>query len=89
MRRRFDELKHRFGLLEKKMEADMKVLQAEKKQSKAESDSAIERLRTDILRDIKSTSEASATRIMIVIGISVAFLSGVIGFVGFLLNGKT
>ena len=67
----------------------MKVLQAEKKQSKAESDSAIERLRTDILRDIKSTSEASATRIMIVIGISVAFLSGVIGFVGFLLNGKT
>ena len=74
----------------------MKVLQAEKKQSKAESDSAIERLRTDMernrtemLKDIKSTSEAAVTRIMIAMGISVAFLSGVIGFVGFLLNGNT
>ena len=85
------------------MEADMKVLQAEKKQSKAESDSAIERLRTDMerfrtdmerfrtemLKDVKSTSEAAVTRIMIAMGISVAFLSGVIGFVGFLLNGNT
>ena len=88
----------------------MKVLQAEKKQSKAESDSAIERLRTDMerfrtdmernrtdmerfrtemLKDVKSTSEAAVTRIMIAMGISVAFLSGMIGFVGFLLNGNT
>ena len=94
----------------------MKVLQAEREQSKAESDSAIERLRadmeryhtdmerlrtdmerhrtdmerhrTDILKDIKSTSETAVTRIMIAIGIGVAFLSGMVGFLGFLLNGN-
>ena len=87
----------------------MKVLQAEREQSKAESDSAIERLRadmeryhtdmerhrtdmerhrTDMLKDIKSTSENAVTRIMIAMGIGVAFLSGMVGFLGFLLNGN-
>ena len=48
--RQFEELKHQIELLENKVEADMRVLQAERKESKAENDSAIERLRTDMER---------------------------------------
>ena len=85
LHRRFDELRHRFDLLQGKMEADMKILQAERKQSKAESDSAIDRLRvhietlrTDMLQNIKSTSEAAVTRLMIAMGIGFAFLGLII-----------
>ena len=74
LHRRFDELKHRFDLLQGKMEADMKVLQAEKKQSKAESDSAIERLRTDMERGFST----NANKIMIAMGIGFAFLGLII-----------
>ena len=56
----------------------MKILQAERKQSKAESDSAIEQLRTDMLQNIKSTSEAAVTRLMIAMGIGFAFLGLII-----------
>ena len=43
--RRFEKLEHRQELLENKVESDMKVLQAEREKAKAESDSALERLR--------------------------------------------
>ena len=62
----------------------MKVSQAERKGAKAESDSAIERLRTDMEKGINSMREktdANTTKIMIGMGISVAILSLVITFV--------
>ena len=70
----------------------MKVLQAEKKQSKAESDSAIERLRTDMeksLNSIREKIDSNAKTMLIGIGVSVAFLGGLISFLSFLLNGST
>ena len=68
----------------------MKVLQAERKQSKAESDSAIERLRVhiEILRtDMESGLSANANKIMIAMGIGFAFLGIVIAYVGLLFAG--
>ena len=70
----------------------MKVLQAEKKQSKAESDSAIERLRTDMeksLNSIREKIDSNAKTMLIGMGVSVAFLVGLISFLSFLLNGST
>ena len=49
----------------------------------------MERHRVDMLKDIKSTSENAVTRIIIAIGVGVAFLSGAVGFLGFLLDGNT
>ena len=64
----------------------MKVLQAEKKQSKAESDSAIERLRTDMeksLNSIREKIDSNAKTMLIGMGVSVAFLVGLISFLSF------
>ena len=87
----------------------MKVLQAQREQSKAESDSAIDRLRANMetlcadmerhratinekieenAESMRATSNANTMKIMIVMGIGIAFLSGVVGFLGFLLNGN-
>ena len=44
--RRFEKLEHQNELLQKQVESDMKVSQAERREAKAESDSALERLRT-------------------------------------------
>ena len=51
---------------------------------KAENETAYERLRTDI----EKAFNAATNRMMIGLGISVAFLSGVIGFLAFFLNGN-
>ncbi|MCY4031272.1 MAG: hypothetical protein OXF05_04060 [Hyphomicrobiales bacterium] len=67
----------------------MKVLQAERKEAKAESDSAFERFRTDMEKGINSMREkndSNTTKIMIGMGISVTVLSLVIAFVGILLR---
>ncbi|MCY4031645.1 MAG: hypothetical protein OXF05_05970 [Hyphomicrobiales bacterium] len=48
----------------------MKVLQAERKGAKAESDSAIERLRTDIEKGVNSIN----TRVTNVVAVAVAIL---------------
>ena len=72
------------------MEADVKVLQAEKKQSEAESDSAIERLHAhiEILRtDMERGLSANANKIMIAMGIGFAFLGVIIACVGLLFAG--
>ena len=87
----------------------MKVLQAQREQSKAESDSAIDRLRANMetlradmerhratinekmeenAESMRATSNANTMKIMIAMGIGIAFLSGVVGFLGFLLNGN-
>ncbi|MCY4034927.1 MAG: hypothetical protein OXF29_04655 [Hyphomicrobiales bacterium] len=65
--RRFEVLKHQFELLENKVEADMKVLQAERNEAKAESDSAIERLRTDVERGFNKL-------LIVLVGVGVAVI---------------
>ena len=57
-------------MLQKQVESDMKVLQAERKGAKAESDSAIERLRTDIEKGVNSIN----TRVTNVVAVAVAIL---------------
>ena len=48
--RRLRELEHQNKLLRERMEANMKISQAERKKVKAENDSAFERLRADMER---------------------------------------
>ena len=67
----------------------MKVLQDERGEAKTESDSAIERLRTDMEKGINSMREktdSNTAKIMIGMGISVTVLSLVTAFVGIFLR---
>ena len=64
----------------------MRVLQAERKQTKAENDSAFERLRVDMEKSVNSITASITTRLMIGLAISVAFLSLVIVFTGMFLR---
>ena len=62
----------------------------------ARNETAIERLRATInekmeenAESIRATSDANTTKLMIAMGISVAFLSGVIGFLTLFMNGNS
>ena len=60
------------------------ILDERMKTMKAENETAYERLRTDI----EKAFNAVTNRMMIGLGISVAFLSAVIGFVTLFMNGN-
>ena len=64
----------------------MKVSQAQREQAKAENDSAFDRLRADMERNVNSITTSITTRLMIGLAVSVAFLSLVIAFTGVFLR---
>ena len=64
----------------------MKVSQAQREQAKAENDSAFDRLRADMERNVNSITTSITTRLMIGLAISVAFLSLVVAFTGVFLR---
>ena len=71
-------------------------MKAQNEADLARNETAIERLRATInekmeenAESIRATSDANTTKLMIAMGISVAFLSGVIGFLTLLMNGNS
>ena len=73
--RKFEDLKHQVELLENKGVADMRISQAERREAKAESDSAIERLRVSMAEQFKDVIKVIAT----MSGIIVVSLSVILG----------
>ena len=95
-----EKLEHQLESLGAKVEADMRVSQAQREQAKAENEttlskneSAIERLlasnaefRANMEKSVNSITTSITTRLMIGLAISVAFLSLVVAFTGVFLR---
>ena len=80
--RRCEKLGHRQELPENKVESDMKVLQAERREAKAENDSAFERLRANMEKSVNSITTRLVIGLTVGLTISVAFLSLVVAVTG-------
>ena len=79
-----EDLKHQFELLKTKVEADMKVSQAERNKAKAESDSALERLRVTITDHNAKMPEQSKEVIKFIATMSVGIVAILGVFIAFL-----
>ena len=82
-----NDMRHGFEILKEILGERMKAMKAQDEATIAKNETAIERLRATInekmeknAESIRATSNANTTKLMIAMGISVAFLSGVIGF---------
>ena len=69
-------------MLQTRVEANMKTMRVDNEATLAKNESAIDRLRADMER----TANSNTTKIMVGMGIGVAFLSVVIVFVGLFLR---
>ena len=69
-------------MLQIRVEANMKTMRVDNEATLAKNESAIDRLRADMER----TANSNTTKIMVGMGIGVAFLSVVIIFVGLFLR---
>ena len=91
-----NDLRRDFEILKEILGERMKAMKAQNEATIAKNETAIERLRTTInekmeenAESIRATSNANTTKIMIAMGISVAFLSGVIGFLTLFISGNS
>ena len=79
-----NDLRRDFENLKEILEERMKTMKAENETSLAKNETAYERLRADMEKGFRDNSKTT----MIGLGISVAFLSAVIGFLTLFMNGN-